>query len=369
MIQFLAPLALAIGVLTPIQNSAAPTKGAAAPAARFPLDAKQALELFPLLRNQDPGAEDEFDPALWFRHKAGLDVAKTHAEILGGSWRLRTNSLGLRMDRELLPESPAVSLLLTGDANMEGVCSNEETISARVEKLLGSLHPAESVEAINAGKGSYSFYHYSLVLDRFAARKPKMFVVLACLNDFEECLGPYHHISRTPGPKLEPGVGEAYMEAGKRWPDALAQGLGTLWYFKQNPKELDTALAVATALFGDMAGQAAALDTEFVVLWCPPFFGGDADKTLKEFAEPCAKLGLARADVALVDSITARFLESLHSLRITVVDLRRSFAEKHEPMFWTSDRHLNTAANALIADEITSQYEAMAGRKTAAKSR
>ncbi|MBI5432127.1 MAG: hypothetical protein HZA52_04775 [Planctomycetes bacterium] len=330
---------------------------------RYHLDAAQANRLFSNLRGKDFPDKDVYDEAVWFRRKPGLDIEELHPEIPGGKWRMRTNSLGLRMDRDLANEPAEISLLLTGDANMEGVCSNSDTIAGRVERSLAALHPGASIEVVNSGKGSYTFYNYVLVLERFAARKPKMFVVLVCLNDFEECLSAYYHFSGTPGPAFADGDARELVEVGRDWTDELAQGLMALWRFDRQPGELDTALAVGAGLMGELAGTCAALGTELVVFWCPPYFSLDAAKAQQELAKPCAELGLDALDLASADAIATRFLHSVRGMRLTAIDLRPTFAKAREPMFWTDDRHLSLAANELIAREISARYETLAARE------
>lgn len=331
---------------------------------RFHVDAAEAKRLFANLRGNDSPEKDVYDEALWFRHKPGLDIEMQHPELPGGKWRLRTNSLGLRMDRELAAEPAEISLLLTGDANMEGVCSNSDTIAGRVERSLAALHPGASIEVVNAGKGSYTFQNYVLVLDRFAARKPKMFVVLVCLNDFEECLSAYYHFSGTSGPTFAEADAQKLTLVGREWIDEFAQGLTALWRFDRQPSELDTALAIGAGLMGELAGTCAALGTELVVLWCPPYFSLDAAKAQQELAKPLAELGLDARDLASADAIATRFLNSVRGMRLTAIDLRPTFAKERAPMFWTDDRHLSLAANELIAREIAARYELVAARES-----
>lgn len=327
------------------------------------LSVEDAKHLFPLLRDGGPAAEHEYDPRVWFRRKPGLDLTVDHPEIPGGRWRLRTNSLGLRMDSELADPPAEITLLLTGDANLEGVCSNDAAIAARVADSLSELHPDTALEVINAGTAGYGFYQYAQVLERFAERKPKLFAVLACFNDFEECLAPYHYFSGTAGPTLEGEAAQAYATAAKRWPEDMAQGLAGVWLFERHPAALETALTVASALFGEMAGRCSALGAELVVLWCPPFFALDPEAAAAELAEPCGALGIGAQQLAAADAIASRFVDALRGMRIAVIDLRPVFARADEPLHWKSDRHLNTTANALVAREIAKRYELLHARQ------
>jgi hypothetical protein len=350
-----------LALVTALLLTAAPQAGA--PAAPRALDEAQVRELFPE-RLAAANGEEVYDAALWFRYRAGLDVARAPREPGGAAWRLRTNALGLRMDRELTEQPADIELLFLGGANLEGACSNEDGIAARVARTLATRHADASIEALNAAHVGYGFYHHVLAFERFAARKPRICFVLVGLDDLAQCLGPYRRFSGAHEGELAPDDARTLAEARQRFPAELDEGLDALWRFERSPRALDTALAVATGLCGELAGRAAVTHTELFVLWTPPYFL--IDRTARdELAEPLARLGLAPERLAAARAIGVRFADALRAMRVAALDLETVLSERGDRVFVASDRRLGPAANEVIAREIATRCEAVLARDAA----
>jgi hypothetical protein len=90
-------------------------------------------------------------------------------------------------------QQPALRILVTGDSHTDGVCNNSESFTNLLEAELSAAHPGEAIEALNAGKGAYSFYNYLGVLERLLPLRPDVFVVAVYGgNDFVESLALRH---------------------------------------------------------------------------------------------------------------------------------------------------------------------------------
>ena len=73
----------------------------------------------------------------------------------------------MREDGEPSAVKPDLRLLVAGASNVEGMCANAESATNVLEAALRERLPGKTVEALNAGVGSSSFYNYLPVLERY----------------------------------------------------------------------------------------------------------------------------------------------------------------------------------------------------------
>ena len=110
----------------------------------------------------------QWDPYLIYSLKPNLDEDLSLAESLrleplwkkvGGTWHLKTNSLGIRAKGEIPAKSKNhFRILALGDSITFGLAINdEETYPVQLEEILQRIFPAPvKVEVINAGVTGYS---------------------------------------------------------------------------------------------------------------------------------------------------------------------------------------------------------------------
>src|SRR5207248_2046133 len=118
------------------------------------------------------------------------DVVVPLADHPGGSFRFRTNNLGLRRDVDTAIDKPPelFRVLMLGESQTEGYVNNEESFPTLLEaRLAGQLSPiGRRAEVLNAGVGGYK---PTLELQRFQVRgaplRPDLVVVFVAGNDVQ----------------------------------------------------------------------------------------------------------------------------------------------------------------------------------------
>lgn len=332
---------------------------------RFPVPESVARRLFPIHDVEQP-----YDELTYLRHIPDRNEILACPDPARGSFTMRTNSLGLREDAEPSAEKPDLRILVTGDSHSDGVCENAQSFANVLESELARAHPGKAIEALNASKGSFTFYSYLGTLEKFLRLEPDVFVVAVYApNDFEEVLTPYHWFEGTPRP---PG-------ATRYWPliqKALAvkltwlaqEGL-SLKYFQQNPQEIAVATRAARQALLDMQELCRDRSIDLVVVVLPSLFDtvrarGTSDPEMEGLMRDLhAALELAPGDIGLHDRMADELLAFLTEREIPYVDGRAVFAGKPGPFFWKEDFHLNVDGHRAIGQALAPIIERVAANR------
>lgn len=320
--------------------------GATASLDRRRLPAAAAAKVHPLVDGE------VFDEHALFRHGPNLDQARVLEEHPAGGWRLRTNSLGLRMDDELL-EEPDVRVLVTGDGNVDGVCDNADGFPNLLAERLRASHPDLEVEALNAGKGGYSFYNYLGTLERFLPLAPDVFVMVVYGgNDFYEVLELHNFY----GGQARPDESAAYwhlIEAAlEREPQSLSQFFNPLKYFAEHRAQVAAAAWAASAVTDEIRRTCESRGIELVVVYLPPAIDVEWER-LAGRLEPIRELLEIPPDrMGVIDVLAGAYLDELRADGVEVIDLRDVFALHSGPFYWSEDLHIDLNAQRLIAERL-----------------
>lgn len=115
----------------------------------------------------------------------GIKLEGPDRQIINEGVEYRTNSLGLRMNREVKPEKPngVKRILVLGDSFIFGDgLSYEDLVTVKIEKSLNT--GMENVEVINGGVGGYNTSDELEQLIRLTpASRPDMVIVFFFTND------------------------------------------------------------------------------------------------------------------------------------------------------------------------------------------
>lgn len=284
----------------------------------------------------------------YFHWEPNRDLVVGFPEYPTGSVRQRTNELGMREDGPVLATKPDLRVIVTGDSHTDGSCANHESYCNRIEALLSEAHPGRVIECLNAGKGGYSFHNYAGTLRRLAYLEPDVFVVgVYGGNDFEELLTPWHYFQGTQRPARVIAHQVGIYDAMQKHPGVVAQGLLQLSYFKENPKEYETALTAAIALSAQIAGECRGRGIAPLFVYIPPRWMIHSQHARELFAS----LGIGPADIASAAALADRWLAALRGLGIPTQDLRPTLSGRSESLYWEDD-HINVLAHDLIAREL-----------------
>lgn len=325
-----------------------PARGLTRTTRRLELAVEDATEISPL---DEPN--QQYDPLCFLKHEPNLDVIVAWPEHPKGKWNLRTNSLGLREDRELAPKFDGVRVLCTGDSHTDGVCNNWESWPHRLETALRKAQPTAAVEVINAGKGSYSFYHYRGVLERLAALEPDVLVVAVYGgNDFMEVTRPWYFFAGAERPRFKLEDWQRLKAARATDAPGIAQFWTSALYFHSFPEEVDVAVSAALALSADIAGAAEARGIRVLFAYVPSRAELAPDAEVERSRATLTTLGLTRADLDTAGRIADRYLQGLAALDVPTVDLRARFRGEPRAPYWDRDQHIDLAGHAAIAAEL-----------------
>jgi len=313
-----------------------------------------------------PGDNEKFDPYCGKLWKPNIHFTVVFPEHPAKIIHFDTNSLSMREDTDPLPSKPALRVLVSGDSHTDGVCNNPESFANLTEAWLrtraeiqakahGQSFDPSSIEVLNAGKGTHSFFNYLGVLERNLDLKPDVFVVnIYGGNDFEEVLTPWHFYfnkgKRPPGAaKYEDEINAAVRV---RKP-ALAQAMISVKYFDANPDQK----AVAVQAAGDVFVQIQALCRErgirLIVMYLPPWQDVEPDKPEVRLKPLLAALKVGPKALGSTDEMADQLLARLSDLGIENVDLRPTFRAAPKSAYWNTDWHINLLGHQLIARVLT----------------
>ena len=299
----------------------------------------------------------EHDPHAYFRHRANLNLENTWASHPSGTLGIVTNSIGLREDGEPIAGRPDLRVLVTGDSHTDGVCKNAESFANLLESGLAASRPGSTVDVLNAAKGSYSFYNYLGVLERFLPLRPDVFVVAVYGgNDFAEALGLHHHFAGTPMDDPTRYWGQV-EEALKHHRTSLPQCFLALKHFAYYPQAIDAALQAARDVTTEIQVTCLRRGVRLVVVYLPPVTDVDWGASAQGFAGVARALELGLEQLALTDRMADSYLEFLRQSGIDHLDLRPAFRAADEPLYWEEDDHLNLAGHRLAAQHLQPRVE------------
>ena len=129
----------------------------------------------------------ESHPVYRFRHYPNMDETRTW----GDSYRLRTNSHGIRADREEPYESPhETRIVVHGDSLTFGVgVEHEETFVGRTERRL--RQEVRAIDVLNLGVSAHGpDQQYLLFREEGRKYSPRICVIAVCLrNDLDDGAG------------------------------------------------------------------------------------------------------------------------------------------------------------------------------------
>ena len=315
---------------------------------------------------------DQRDPLCVWRPRASADFECKFEEHPGGKFRVQTNRLGLREREEVAELHPDLRIVVTGDSHTAGVCGVEKTFTNVLERLLRERRPDWTIEALNAGVGGYGFYNYLGMLERLAPLEPDVFIT--CVfggNDFDGSLllhAAFQGLAQPPGHSEFKDELAAAEEIGF---GPTAQGLCAVRYFSQYPAQVDVALDGALAVSREIAARCTARGVVPIFVYLPAQHDVEWRKHRELMDELATILSIPPADRDILDRLADRYLAGLRENGVALVDLRPAFRASAEELYWRSDAHINVAAHALVAHELspvvtslTPERSAHAGRRT-----
>lgn len=316
----------------------------AAPA-REPLDEATAQLLFPMLTRGYV-----FDPAMYYRRAANLEITRELAESRETAFSARTNSLGMREDTEPLASRPDWRLIVAGASNVEGVCANESSATNVLEARLRRLFPGRSIEALNAGAGGYNLYNDLGVLERYRELHPDVFVLVAYGgNDFFGCARVQRYFEHRDVPKHGPRTLASMDDAEKFTRELGGTELSQIVYFKNNPEDLDIVVDTAWRLTAEMQRICSADGIRFVCVYLPPPLAGQPELFAEARTYVLKRQKMTADDLALSDRIADKWLAFLEAHHIEHLDLRPTFRASKARLYWQSDTHVNLIGQKVIA--------------------
>lgn len=326
---------------------------------REPVPEDVAVRLFPQLVLSKRGVE--YDERCYYRYRPNLRQVIPFAERPEGEWVFRTNSAGLREDVELARSRPDLRIVVAGDSQTEGVCSNDESWPNLLEAGLARAAPGRGVEVLNTGKAGYHVYNYLGVLEKYLALEPDLFVVgLYGGNDFAEAMILHHYFRRTPRPSCASCDEDAMIEVRSDVTVGYhTQALRQVQTFRHHPEEREAGLEAALATLAECARLCSERGIGFLLVHVPPmvdaqprFLGDDLDRSLEVYR-------LERADLAISGDLADRALAFAAGRGVSTLDLREVFAKVERQLYWNRDHHLSVAGNHVVAGVLVPRVEAL----------
>lgn len=319
------------------------------PLRRVPLAKGAAHQLYPI----DAG-HFVYDALRGFTRRPSANQRYVFEEHAGGEYAAKTNALAMREDAEPAEKRPDLRVLVTGDSHTDGACENSESFANVCEALLAARNPQRSVEVLNAGNGSYSFYNYLGVLERFAGLRPHVLVV--CVyggNDWGEALAPWHFHHNGERPRAG-GDYDQRLAAALRVRDgwgrqAVNQSHNQYLYFAREPGQVAVALRAGLSVTEELRKQCARDGIRFVVAYLPPLVDVQRERLLPSIDEVDAALGLDARALAITDELADHYLGWCERAGIETLDLRPLLrAHAAEPLYWRADLHLAVRGHELV---------------------
>ncbi|MFT7671592.1 MAG: lysophospholipase L1-like esterase [Planctomycetota bacterium] len=328
-------------------------------AAHAPLTLGAAQKLFPslLLRK----GRFALDPQTYYWPHSNGKRQVNFAEHPKGVLDVSTNGQGFRKNKGVRELAPDLRILVTGDSHTEGVVSNSELFTELLEAQLASNSSERSVEVLNAGKGGYSFYNYLGVLEKFASLKPDVFVVTVYGgNDFKESVRPRRYFTELSiGPALKKRFRQPLAYAATEYHAIVSQFLSQVLMFVNSEEQEQIARAAGLELIEAIEELCQESGVQFVLVYLPP--AHDVQKRyIESMVEGVQELfRFEPGALNKADELATELLAHSAELGIPSLDLRDSFREADEFLYWESDHHLNVRGHQWIAEQLTPLIEAL----------
>lgn len=317
---------------------------------RRPIDDALARSFFPAL---DEGNRNVYDPRAYFVSRAHFEATRRFREHPQQEWEIRTDARGFRSAGEVRAERPDLRILVAGDSHVEGVVPQEETLTQRLEALLGAGLQGQSVEVLNAARGGYDFYNYLGVLERNLDLEPHVFVLVVYGgNDFAGFL-PMHLYFK--GLEL-PSAGEGWSNdldlARRMYGQAIAQGYHQVGYFARARGARELALEGAVEVVSAAARLCGEHGIRFLCAYLPPIADVERERVAEGLELVEQILALTPEDVDSTDRLADSFLAQLTERGCDTLDLRPALRAAEGPLYWLVDHHLATRGHGVAAQAL-----------------
>ena len=336
----------------------------------------------------------KFDPLLEYTHQENVEAEIPFPEHPNGGFRVATNNHGLREDTETgYPKPPGTyRILVVGDSHTDGTVNNAETYPNILESALVSQ--GMQAEALNAGMGSYSPFT-ELLWFHFYGRRYQPDVVLVGLyvgNDLNQ-MRSFERIAImedgtvfVDGAPLKPrrrSAGEWISDQLRRsYLYSILSGVSAGLRPKTDIPPTERAFRVCRGCYWQSLDQAYSFHTGSVT---PDEAGDRLENTLTEFeklveatsarlvvlliptkrqvegpsadaerfAQAADILGLSAEEREFDDLALEIALDACGQARVEVLDLLPGLQEAYiaagEPLYYTTDWHLNPAGHRAVA--------------------
>jgi len=321
---------------------------------REPMDVATAQLFFP-----PAGVNRPYNPHFFCANEPNVTRWVPFLEHANGGLTMRTNSLGMMEDEEVLATHPDLRILVAGDSHGVGLCENTESFTNRLEARLRESPGNRTVEALNASVGGYNFYNYLGVLEEYVTTlAPDVFVMAVYGgNDFRAMmqLQRYYHYR----PPFKPNDAWSLETERKLKPPQIAsQELGQVQYFLNNPEDIELAVDTADAITLEAERICREHDIALIVLYIPPPFLAQPRYFDTEMRSSLALTGLNAGNLIITNRMANAWLKRLAARSVDVIDLRKVFSESRERMYYVEhDCHTNVAAHALIGELLAAHVE------------
>jgi lysophospholipase L1-like esterase len=282
--------------------------------------------------------------------RPGLNHTVNFPEHPQGGWRVWVNSLGLR-GPEPAP-SPDRRILVTGDSHTEGACRLRERYTELLQARLSEAS-GEEVEVVNAGVGGYDFYQYLGTLERLEQLDPDVFVVTVYGgNDFSGSVVLHHFWNGTRPVPLTDGYKRRIETALELSKIGLAQAFTQILFFDEHPAERAAALDAATGVTREIARQCDERGIALLVVYLPPMIDVQRERFEPWVTNMVRTLELDEETLHVSDRLADEWIADARAAGIDLLDLRPAFRASKEPLYWTSDHHIDLAGHALVAAKL-----------------
>lgn len=246
--------------------------------------------------------------------------------------------------------------IVLGDSHTMGVVSNEENVSALLQKALRARPKTASARVVNVASGYYSLYQYSLRA-RQVARTLKPDAIVAIVfggNDFHELEDPSRphfgdDLTLEP-PRASTTIQESLarlkkLNLPKRGSEISNQGLGQASYFFEKPERLKIVVGKMSKSLEALAGVAKEFQAELLLVYLPPYdlVAPEAVAAMSAEAKQVVASGMNQ-------KLHDEFLGAAGYLKIPVVDLLPPFRESAGPYLYASDYHIWRGGHIRAAD-------------------
>jgi lysophospholipase L1-like esterase len=337
--------------------------------ARSSLALELLQKIYPPLRTPS----QVWDPFLGFHRPPNLDRMVPWQEHPNGEWRLRTNSNGQRMDFDPTLAQDALVIGVAGDSHFDGVCNNSESLAGLLQKQLAQTFGATPLEIVNTANGGHSLYEYlgameMLLGDDLGAQyteesrqETRLDAMVVCVyggNDFTELLKLAHYFERSERPQGW-GIDNVRIAPWRKTHLAsIAQAVEGLVYFRNNPSEVQLALARAIEISEELLRHAERRKVPLLFVYLPSALESEPTQHERKHTELLQDLDITAADKQIFFGMGDKYLQGLRKRGAEVLDLRTVLGENSgAPLFWTKDLHLNPKGHLAVAKEVRTWLE------------